>query len=245
MKSAKIIFSLAFVALIFALTFMFLFLFAPEYVPTQQNEVVQNEENVQESETEKTTEDVEAELQALAQTEIKRFKDEYGLDISMESMMKELKIRLEYEETYGKSYDLEEIFIVEVPEDDTVGDESDDEYEEVIQKIQKYIELYGVDETRYASMTAYEELDALEVEYGPLPEGAIENEDSEDVEEQNGGENQEATSNVSIEIVGDGETDSSEVTEETENTEEAENTEETEDTESTDAEQEETTDQEE
>ena len=74
----------------------------------------------------------------------------------------------EYEETYQKSYPLEDVFLVKEDKELPIGDAGGAEYTDTIEKIQKYIEKYNIDESRYASMTAIEELHALEVEYGPL-----------------------------------------------------------------------------
>jgi hypothetical protein len=69
---------------------------------------------------------------------------------------------------YGSSYELEEIFLSEQTKDDSIGDPGTDEYELIILQIQEYVKKYNIDESRYASMTAKEELEALEIEYGPL-----------------------------------------------------------------------------
>ena len=103
-----------------------------------------------------------------AEAEIKRFQETYGVEISMSDMVKELKIREEFEQTYGTTYELEEVFLAETTEDHTVGDPGDDEMDETIAKIQEYVKRFNVDEARYASMTVEEELEALELEYGPL-----------------------------------------------------------------------------
>ena len=109
-------------------------------------------------------------LEKVAETEVKRFKEVYGLEITQDEMLKQLKIRKEYEEEYGKSYDLEEVFCVNVSVEEKEGDPGDESQSDIVEKIQLYVKKYNIDESRYASMTAEEELSALEVEYGPIEE---------------------------------------------------------------------------
>lgn len=157
MKSIKIIFGVAATALLLALGCFLAFLFVPD-----KGNVAGSDSKVEESPVEELSIEEQAEL------EIERFHKEYGLDISMEEMVKELEIRREYESTYLKSYALEEVFLADGETDLETGDRGDNSYTDMIDKIQQYVTKYHVDESRYASMTAEEELHALEVEYGPL-----------------------------------------------------------------------------
>ena len=128
------------------------------------------EEQTEISETVTTEENSisEEELTILAEEEVRRFKESYGVDIKLSEMKKQLILRDEYEAMYGSSYELEEIFLSEQTKDDSIGDPGTDEYELIILQIQEYVKKYNIDESRYASMTAKEELEALEIEYGPL-----------------------------------------------------------------------------
>lgn len=156
MKSERIIFGLAAVALIGAVICCLSIFLTPKHLP--------EEEEVAEEQPE-TEEEI---MQKEAEAEILRFKENYGLEITMEDMLDQIRIRRKYEAVYGRSYELEEVFMVNIPEDDTEWDPGDIEYSDTIEKIQKYIKLYDIDESRYVSMTPQEELNALEVEYGPL-----------------------------------------------------------------------------
>ena len=158
MKSIKIVFGIASIALLLAVGCFLAFLFLPENLP-EKNEAQEEESLVL---MEPLT------LEEQAKIEIERFKTDYGCEITMEEMLLQLKIRAEYEETYHMSYPLEEVFLAEEENDLSFGDAGDISYTDTIDKIQKYIETYNIDESRYASMTAEEELHALEVEYGPL-----------------------------------------------------------------------------
>ena len=163
MKSIKIIFGVAATALLLALGCFLAFLFVPD-----KGNVAGSDSKVEESPVEELSIEEQAEL------EIERFHKEYGLDISMEEMVKELEIRREYESTYLKSYALEEVFLADGETDLETGDQGDNSYTDMIDKIQQYVTKYHVDESRYASMTAEEELHALEVEYGPLESESME-----------------------------------------------------------------------
>ena len=166
MKNIKVIFGLAFFALFSAALCLILFLFAPEKA--------ESEELCVEQETTKTLVLSDDELTKVAEEEILRFRESYGVDIDIKDMKKQLKIREDYEQKYGQSYELEEVFLSEMTKDDSIGDPGLDEYEEIVGKIQEYIKRYNIDESRYASMTAKEELEALEIEYGPLDGYSIE-----------------------------------------------------------------------
>lgn len=155
MKNEKVFFYLAGVALIGAFICFLSLFFTSEQTDPEEVEKV-------ESETQ------EESMQKEAEEEILRFRKSYGIDITMEEMLKEIRIRRDYEKKYGRSYNLEEVFLADIPEDNTQGDPGDEEYSDTIEKIQEYIRLYDIDESRYEAMTAKEELDALEVEYGPL-----------------------------------------------------------------------------
>lgn len=157
MKNVKILFGVAAVAFILAAGCFFAFLFIPE------NEVeMQNKES--------TKENIVDDLEKNAEIEVERFKEVYGLEITQDEMLKQLKIRKEYEDAYGKSYDLEEVFLLSGAKEEAEGDPGDESQSDIVEKIQLYIKKYNIDESRYASMTAEEELKALEVEYGPIEE---------------------------------------------------------------------------
>lgn len=164
MKSVKIIFVMAAIALMCAVLCLIIILFAPQPDPELMGLGMAKDETA--GEPEKEISDIEK----LADEEVNRFREEYGMEISKEDMVKELQIREDYEKKYGKSYEMEEIFIIDLSVTDTEGDPGSEEYAQTIEKIQRYLELYNIDESRYASMTAAQELAALEVEYGPLPE---------------------------------------------------------------------------
>ena len=157
MKNVKILFGVAAVAFILAAGCFFAFLFIPE------NEVeMQNKES--------TKENIVDDLEKNAEIEVERFKEVYGLEITQDEMLKQLKIRKEYEDAYGKSYDLEDVFLLSGAKEEAEGDPGDESQSDIVEKIQLYIKKYNIDESRYASMTAEEELKALEVEYGPIEE---------------------------------------------------------------------------
>ena len=158
MKSVKIVFGFASIALLLAVGCFLAFLFLPGNM-TEKNDVREEDSFV-------SMEPLTAEEQA--KIEIERFRTDYGCEITMDEMLLQLKIRAEYEETYHMSYPLEEVFLAEEDKDLSFGDAGDVSYTDTIEKIQKYIEMYNIDESRYASMTAEEELHALEIEYGPL-----------------------------------------------------------------------------
>lgn len=109
-----------------------------------------------------------------AEAEIARFKETYDMDISIEDMVYQLEIRDAYEKMYGKSYALEDVFIIG-DSDSEAGDPPDDESDEgdeasmsTSELLQAYIEKYGIDETRFQGMTPEQELEAIKVEYGSL-----------------------------------------------------------------------------
>lgn len=165
MRSVKVIFVLAAVALIGAMGCLLAYVFVPE------KEVSITEESAAMDDTELLDhEAVPEDLEVLAASEVERFKKEYGMEIDPAEMRKQIEIRKEYEEAYGSSYALEEVFLTEEPGNAVEGDPATEEYAEIIERIQKYVEKYNIDESRYASMTAKEELAALEVEYDPLEE---------------------------------------------------------------------------
>ena len=158
MKNVKLLFGVAAVAFVLAAGCLLAFLFIPE------KEV----EGPTEDESTKVV--IVDDLEKVAETEVKRFKEVYGLEITQDEMLKQLKIRKEYEEEYGKSYDLEDVFCVNVSVEEAEGDPGDESQSDIVEKIQLYVKKYNIDESRYASMTAEEELSALEVEYGPIEE---------------------------------------------------------------------------
>ena len=160
MKSVKVIFALAGIALVGALGCFLAFIF----VPGQQAQI--DEESIVTEET-PVEEEIEEDLSKLAEAEVQRFLKTYGVEIPKEEMEKQLQIRKDYEETYGKTYELEDVFLAETGIAGE-GDPASEDYADTIEQIQKYLEKYNIDESRYASMTAQEELAALEVEYGPL-----------------------------------------------------------------------------
>lgn len=189
MKGAKVLFLFAGVFLLISICFLSAFLFLPEnekvYRPSVAEQTATDaesrEENAQITEAagaeENMAEDATEDLKAEAEVEIIRFKKSYGLEISFDEMVRQLKVRREYERMYGISYELENIFLITT--DDTEGDagaciegdaEDTEMYEEniVAEKIRRYVLLYDVDEARYEGMTNYEKLLALEVEYGSL-----------------------------------------------------------------------------
>lgn len=166
MKSIKLVFGFAIVALIAAIGCFFVFIFVPQKeIKTLEARAI---EPVLENELllEKATE--ESDLLEEAQAEVLRFRDTYKMEIELEDMLEQLYVRRDYEEKYGISYDMEDIFTLEETNIEE-GDIGSDVYLENIEKIQEYIKLYNIDESRYASMTVEEELATLEVEYGLLP----------------------------------------------------------------------------
>ena len=164
MKSVKVIFALAGIALVGALGCFLAFIFVPGQPAQVDEESIVTEESPVEEET---VED----LSKLAEAEVQRFFNTYGVEIPKEEMEKQLQIRKDYEETYGETYELEEVFLAETGTAEE-GDPASEEYADTIEQIQKYLKKYNIDESRYASMTAQEELAALEVEYGPLTDEA-------------------------------------------------------------------------
>ena len=167
MKGIKIVFGLAAVALIAAVGCFLAFMFAPQ--KEQEEPETISTESVSESEPPTEAVIEESDLEAEAKAEVQRFRDTYDMEIELEEMLEQLRIRKDYEEKYGVSYEMEDVFILEEPEGTEDGDPGSDVYLDTIETIQEYVKLYNIDESRYASMTAEEELAALEVEYGPLP----------------------------------------------------------------------------
>ncbi len=128
----------------------------------------------------------DTELTKEAKSEIRRFKEDYGIDISMDEMMKQLKIRREQEDMYNNSYELEDVFMVSHPEDNQEGDEGADDIYDMLSQIERYIEKYAVNESEYESMNIEEELAALKEKYGELPDAVDDvsgTKDPEDYEE--------------------------------------------------------------
>lgn len=162
MKSIKIIFGLAVAAFLGVILCLVCIFFVPE------QEKIEEQAEISETVTTEENSISEEELTILAEEEVRRFKESYGVDIKLSEMKKQLILRDEYEAMYGSSYELEEIFLSEQTKDDSIGDPGTDEYELIILQIQEYVKKYNIDESRYASMTAKEELEALEIEYGPL-----------------------------------------------------------------------------
>ena len=167
MKGIKVVFGLAAVALIAAIGCFLAFMFAPQ--KTEEANDLAPAETVSEESTPAETVTEETSFQAEAEAEVKRFRETYGMEIELEKMQEQLRIRADYEEKYGTSYEMEDIFILNESESEAEGDPGSDLYLSTIEKIQEYVAIYNIDESRYASMTAEEELAALEVEYGPLP----------------------------------------------------------------------------
>lgn len=174
MKSIKIIFTVASIALLIAVGCFLAYLFLPDNAAKTEAVVEKAEAEV--------SQDLPIEEQA--KIEVERFKRDYGMEIATDEMIKELHIRKEYEETYQKSYPLEDVFLVKEDKELSIGDAGGAEYTDTIEKIQKYVEKYNIDESRYASMTATEELHALEVEYGPLEAEISISEDETSIEEE-------------------------------------------------------------
>lgn len=165
MNKAKVVFALAGVALIGAIVCFLAFLFLPaknnvkEQEPAKEN--VQAEEVVEEEDME------EAAIREEALQEIERFQSEYDMTISLDEMMKQVRIRKNYEAKYHKTYDLEEVFLIENGGDEGDPEESE-EYMQMVELIQAYVNKYYIDEAKYSGMTLEEELNALRVEYGEL-----------------------------------------------------------------------------
>lgn len=103
-----------------------------------------------------------------AQEEIQRFKATYDVDIPMEDMIQQIRIRADYEEKYGNSYDLEDVFLISRPSGSQVGDDGCDEIFDMLDEIEKYVKKFGIDEACYESMSIEDELTAIKQEYGEL-----------------------------------------------------------------------------
>jgi hypothetical protein len=131
---------------------------ASETIVETEEETVAEEEPVDEE---------ELALQEEAQSEIDRFKDSYGMEISMEDMLQQVRIRHIYEQEYGHSYDLEDVFLASQPEEGD-SDEDADEMFQMFEEIEQYVKKYSIDVSRYNGMSVKEELDAIKVEYGEL-----------------------------------------------------------------------------
>ena len=109
-----------------------------------------------------------------AKTEVARFKEQYAMDIPVDDMVYQLQIRDAYEKMYGKSYAMEDVFMIG-DSDSEIGDPSDDEADKndetsmsTTELLQAYIEMYDIDEARFQGMTLEQELEAIKVEYGSL-----------------------------------------------------------------------------
>ena len=139
MKSVKIVFGFASIALLLAVGCFLAFLFLPGNM-TEKNDVREEDSFV-------SMEPLTAEEQA--KIEIERFRTDYGCEITMDEMLLQLKIRAEYEETYHMSYPLEEVFLAEEDKDLSFGDAGDVSYTDTIEKIQKYIEMYNIDDSTF------------------------------------------------------------------------------------------------
>jgi len=161
MKKANIFFIIAGVFFLGALIFGFALVFAPKgntSVEEAPEQIV--EEEISEEEL----------LLAEAEAEVERFKKEHEMVIPVEEMLKQIRIRKAYEADYGQSYPMEEVFLAEGPQDESVGDPGYIEEDLTEIRIAVYKRLYNFDESRYASLTVEQQLEALQVEYGPLPE---------------------------------------------------------------------------
>ena len=173
MKKVKVIFALAGVALVGMVACIVMFLVLP--ASNGGSEVGLTEEELR---AQKEAEE-EAALEEEARQEVERFQTEYGVEISFEDMLEQVKIRKDYEKKYERTYRLEEVFLADYPSDPDAGDEGEDAYFSILDQIQEYVDKYNIDESRYASMTAEEELAALEVEYGKLEASTTEPETTE------------------------------------------------------------------
>ena len=187
MKKVKILFSLAGVFLLIFVCFLVAFIFLPENKKVSRSSAAEQTATDVESgkEIAKITETADAEesvtdaLETEAEAEILRFRQSYGVDISYDEMIRQLKVRKEYEGMYGTSYELESVFLITTDDMEgdkgacIAGDAEDMEMHEenvIAEKIRRYVLLYEVDETRYEGMTNREKFSALEVEYGSLPD---------------------------------------------------------------------------
>lgn len=173
MKKVKVIFALAGVALVGMLTCIVMFLVLPSANGDSETVLTEEELRAQQEAEE------EAALEEEAKQEVERFQTEYGVEVSFEDMLEQVKIRKDYEKKYDKTYRLEEVFLADYPSDPDAGDEGEDAYFSILDQIQAYVDKYNIDESRYASMTAEEELEALEVEYGKLDVSTTEPENAE------------------------------------------------------------------
>lgn len=173
MKKVKVIFALAGVALVGMLTCIVMFLVLPSANGDSETVLTEEELRAQQEAEE------EAALEEEAKQEVERFQTEYGVEVSFEDMLEQVKIRKDYEKKYDKTYRLEEVFLADYPSDPDTGDEGEDAYFSILDQIQAYVDKYNIDESRYASMTAEEELEALEVEYGKLDASTTEPENAE------------------------------------------------------------------
>lgn len=137
--------------------------------------ILQNEpgKNVAETMAKGIREGEDAESQKLAEDaaqEIRRFKDSYGLEISLEDMLRQLEIRQAYMEAYGSSYDLEDVFIISGTADEE-GDPDAGEIYDMLDEIEETVRRFGIDESKYDGMDIAEEWSAIRDAYGnPHPE---------------------------------------------------------------------------
>ena len=185
MKKVKVIFALAGMALVGMLACIAMFLVLPSTNGNSETVLTEEELRAQQEAEE------EAALEEEARQEVKRFQTEYGVEISFEDMLEQVKIRKDYEKKYDGTYQLEEVFLADYPSDPDAGDEGEDAYFSILDQIQAYVDKYNIDESRYASMTAEEELAALEVEYGKLEASTTDQENAEPEENAVSEENTE------------------------------------------------------
>lgn len=194
MKQVKILFALAGFFLVGAVISLMAFLFLPEKAEQADGkdgvaveEPADKEQDQKEEDADVTVLKVpemenefqEEMLQREAEREVKRFRDEYGMEVDIETMKFHIAKRLEYEKMYGTTYALEEVILVEKPAD-SEGDEGtcfegeeeldNNVYEENLigEKIRRYWELYDINLARYEGMDQRTKLTALEIDYGIL-----------------------------------------------------------------------------
>ena len=136
--------------------------------------VINSKKEALEESMNNTEEEIEAEnpmvKEALA--EVEHFKNEYGIEITLDDMLKQIRIRNKYEELYGTSYDLEEVFILEEhPDGELEGDCISKDTWDILDMIDAYVEKYQIDESRFQGMSPEEELLAIQAVYGALEDG--------------------------------------------------------------------------
>lgn len=123
---------------------------------------------------------MEQELLDEAKEEIQRFQDVYGIEISLEEMIRQLEIRKSYISTYGRDYEMEEIFLFQESEQKDAADPDADEIYDMLDEIEWYIKKYDIDESSYDGMSIAEEWSAIRKEYGTVYLGIEEDETSEE-----------------------------------------------------------------